>query len=173
MINQLLVDDALTTLVSLAALLLLQLWIDEGTNHTNPEAFCEALNILTHLGQSSVIQDRDCKPNHAAMGPKPEKTHNLVITRGSSYAIAMVDRKSRAFAEYFHEPSLVHAFKSQIKNHLIQEIIQDSQPFYKFWEELTSNNTKGGWRVETLHLLAQVCRISITLEITLTKNSVR
>ena len=153
------VTGALANMVTLAAILLLQQWIHDGANHTDPDAFHRAVGILIYLGPSSVIKDNDCKPDHAAMGPQPENTENqLVITHGSSYAVAMVDRKSRAFAEYRHDPS-PNGFRSRTKDGLIQEIIHDGRPFCRIWKELTSGDIKRGWRVETLHLIAQVIHV--------------
>lgn len=153
------VVGSLTNLLPVTALLLLQLWMCNGADQTDPVAFQEALGILLYLGQSTAARDQHCKPDHVALGPKPEKPDRLTITYGGHYAIAMIDRKSRGFAEYIHTdrgPPLDTALDSKTKDLVIQQVIQDGRPLYKFWKELTSTNTKRGWRVDTLHLLAQV-----------------
>jgi hypothetical protein len=73
------VEGSLQALVPLAALSILQLWIQDG-NHVDKAAFQIAIQTLIRLEATEVARDSKCKPDHAAGGPKTEITKSSHVS---------------------------------------------------------------------------------------------
>ena len=167
-------QDSLKSLIALATVSLLQLWIDDRASD-DTQAFYKARDILMSLESITTMRDQKCRPDHSLVGPKPENASNTcTMNRHDRYTFATCDRKGRAVVDYIlkNTPFSNTHFTSWSKDELIQEVIEDGHPFYKLREVFNRNGKPDscGWPVETLHLLAQVCFVFFFLEEALTTN---
>ena len=170
------VEGSLNTLIPLAAVTLLQLWINDGASD-DTQAIYKAKDILLSLDSMTTMRDPKCRPDHSGVGPKPESASDAIMNRHGLYTFATCDRKGKAVVDYVYNsiPFNNTQFTSRSKDGLIQEVIEDGRPFYKLREVLNSGKLRGkpdscGWPVQTLHLLAQVYFVPLFLEEALTKN---
>ena len=150
------VNGSLHTLIPLAAVLLLQLWIHDGASN-DTQAFHMARDILMRLGRSTSTCDSE---NHAALGPIID-----IVPDGATSVFAMVERMSNPFVEYDHQKSFEHLlFASPSQNCLNQEIVGDGPKFFDIQNAFINENPQSDGKlplcvshVDTLHLMAQVC----------------
>lgn len=165
------VQGSLSTLISLAAVSLLQLWISDGDS-IDIEAFEGARDVLLSLHFDTITRDAGCIPDHAGLGLKTKRT--LGAMANSLFSLfTTLDRKSKDFVEYWYtlRSTKNPPFDARSKDGLMQQIIDDGRPFYLLRNIFLNkenddddddgyddddNKNKGGWHVETLHLLAQV-----------------
>ena len=138
------VDSSLHTLIPLAVVLLLQLWIHDGAANDDTQAFHTARDILMSLGRSAVAYE---SANHAILGPRVDAIP-IAAYHGARSAFAMMERMYKPFARDEH-----HRFFEYITSAfqgLNQEIVDGLPPY-------DVQNALSGFHLETLHLMAQVC----------------
>ena len=144
------VNGSLHTLIPLAAVLLLQLWIHDGASN-DTQAFHMAHDILICLGRSTTTHDLE---NHAALGPMMDTVPDRAMS-----VFTMVERMSKPFVEYDHQKSFKHTFFAS--DCLNQAIVGDRPKSYEVQNAFINENDGKpplcSWHVDTLHLMAQVC----------------
>ena len=137
----LIVNGSLYTLVPLAAVILIQLWIHDGVDNET-QAFHTARDILMGLGSRVTYRSA----THAIFGPKVDSFSTVIDDARSAFA--MVERMYKPFAEDEHHKFFEH-ITSALQG-LNQEISDGPRPYQV-------QNASRGWHLETLHLMAQVC----------------
>jgi hypothetical protein len=89
------VDASLHTLIPLAAVLLLQLWIHDGASN-DTHAFHMARDTLMHLSWGTYASD---SANHFALGPITDTVPSVFV---------VVERMIHPFVEFDHQNSFKH-----------------------------------------------------------------